>query len=413
MNSAIENNKTASFGEKTYESIPVLNLLTNLEGGKVKVDKEGVGAAGELGAYLIPGNKLLKGEKFLQKVAGGAIQGGEIGALLGATDPEAENLEERAKNTAIQGAIGTVTGGAVQGLFEVGKAGIKALAGDASGKLRKIIRPTPKNNTKFKRNTGWDYADEIVKRDAKEIEGMGYEQLEPYFKNKYIQATKKTDKILEASGKSVKKDWLQQQFIDVLEKYKDRPMVKEQVDKTFTTYFDALAQYGDDIPLSVANNIKRDLQELARASYSGTSGSVPKAYSKVASRLNKEIKRIVPKVINPDKETQLYKLVSDAVSNTSSVEANKISTSLLDKLLQTIPLGLGAGVGFGTGSLSAGVGTALLGAGASKAREIYRSPQVQTTLASKISAGVNPKIQALSRVLEEISRKGTSIATTK
>lgn len=399
---------SGSFKESTGLDILGGDTITNKD-----IVNKSFGMAGEIGSYMMPQNKLLKSGNAGTRILGGAVQGGEIGTLLGATNPEAENLGERAMGAVTQGAIGVVTGAAVQGLFEVGKSGVKKLVGDASQKLRKIIRPNPSKLNKFKKFTGMDYADEIVKRDAKNIEGMGYDKLEPYFNNKFLQATQKTDKVLEASGKSVKKEWVQQQLVDVMDNYKDRPIVSEQINKTFTTYFDALEKFGDDIPLSVANNIKRDLQELAKASYSGTSGSIPKAYSKVAYKLNKEIKKLVPEAINLDKETQLYKLVSEAVSNTGSREQNKISTTFMDKLLQSFPVGLGAGVGFGTGNLPAGVLTMLGSAAAGKGREVYRSPQVQTTLASKISQGINPKMQALVRLLEESSRKGASIFATK
>jgi len=404
--------------QKSYDIRQEQGTTGNLEEGTaLETAKKGAGitagAMGETAAYLMPQNALLKSGKGLTRVAGGALQGAEIGSLLGITDPESENMGERIQKGITQGATGALTGGVVQGLFEVGKAGIKAIAGNAPDKIKKIIRPNPSKLDGFRKNTGMDYADEVIKRDAKNIEGMGYDKLEPYFNNKFIKAAQKTDKLLDTSGKTVKKEWVQQQLLDVMNKYKDRPVVSEQVGKTFTTYFDALEKLGDDIPLSVANNIKRDLQELAKASYSGTSGSVPKAYSQVAYRLNKEIKRLVPKAINLDKETQLYRLVSDAVRRTGSREQNKISKTFLDKLLQTIPASAGMGVGFMTGSPIAGLGTTLVGASMSKGREYMRSPQVQTTLASKISQGINPRMQALLRMLEGSSRKGASIFATK
>ena len=411
--SETEHLKNASFGEKAFETIPVLNVLANLEDGKVKLDKKGVGAAGEIASYMIPGNKLLKEGSALQKVAGGALQGAEIGAVSGATDPNAESIKDVAKNTLTQGATGAVAGGVVQGLFEVGKAGVKKLVGNAGEKLNKIIRPNPATLDKFKKNTGWNFAEEIVKRDAQKIEGMGYPELENYFKTKFQDVVGKVDDTLAKSGKTIDKDFIKKTFTEVFDIYKDRPAASKRIGQDFETYLKYIEQLPETIPLQTANQLKRDLQELASAAYGNTSNSVPKAYQKVSARLNKEISNIFPQAKELNKEVQLYKLVSDAVSRTGSREGNKISTSFIDKLFQSNPASLGFGVTALTRDPLAGIGTALVGAGASKAREIYRSPEVQTSLASMIKKGVSPRLNALGRILGNTIRKGTSIVSTK
>lgn len=414
LNDQVQNStKRKSLGEVTYESIPVLNLLTNLEDGKIKLDKKGLGAAGELASYMIPGNKLLKEGSGLQKIAGGALQGAEIGAVSGATDPNADTLKNRVEKGVTNAVIGGVTGGVVQGLFEVGKAGFQKLVGNAADKIKKIIRPNPSTLDKFKKNTGLDYAEEVVKKDAKNIEGMDYPQLESYFKGKFQDAVGKVDSELENSGKTIDKKFIQNTFEVVSNLYKDRPIASEKIGQDFAKYIEYVDKLPDQIPLQVANQIKRDLQELASSAYGNTSNSVPKAYKKVASGLNKEIVRIYPQAGELNKETQLYKLVSDAVSRTASREGNKISTSFVDKLLQTLPTSAGIGVGLMTGDPLAGIGTLLAGAGASKAREVVRSPQVQTSLASMIQKGVSPRLNAFGRVLGDTVRKGSSIMATR
>lgn len=401
----------SSLSEVAYESIPVLNLLTNLENGKIKLDKQGLGTAGEVASFMIPANKLLKGAGALSKIAGGALQGAEIGLTSGITDPEANNIKERIQKGVTSGLVGGVTGGAVQGLFEVGKAGAKSLVGDAAQKISKIIRPNNVPLNKFKDNTDMNFADEIVKRDAKNIEGMGYSELQNYFTKKFEVARQKVDKLLEGRPETIKRDWIQQQMLDILDGIKGMPDTAKQVNSKFTDYFDLLEKFGDDIPVSTANSIKRDIQGMAN--WGTASKEANNAVKNLSRKVKEKIKDIVPEVDALNKETQLYRLVKDAVKNTATNESKKISTTFWDKLFQSVPAVAGAGVGAYTGNPLAGIGTAVLGAGASKAREVYRSPEVQTRLASMISKGVSPSLKALERVLENTTRKGASIFSTR
>lgn len=392
---------------------PLAGLVTKVDNGKLNFDKEGLGTAGEVASFMIPANKLLKGGSAASKIAGGALQGAEIGAVSGITDPTADTLKQRIEKGVTSGLVGGVTGGAVQGLFEVGKAGVKSLVGNAADKINKIIRPNPSALDKFKKNTGLNYSEEIVKRDAQNIEGMNYSELQNYFKSKFQDASGKVDAALEKSGKTIKKDAIKNIFSETADLYKDRPSSSTRINQDFETYSKYLEQLPDDIPLNVANQLKRDIQELASSAYGNTSNSVPKAYQKVAARLNKEITNIFPEASKLNKETQLYRLVSDAVSRTGSREQNKISTTFVDKLLQSVPTTGGALATVATGNPLIGLGTLLAGAGASKGREIYRSPEVQTKLASMISKEVSPSLKALERALESTMRKGGAILSTK
>jgi hypothetical protein len=387
--------------------------LDALSGATVDPIKKSAGLAGEVGSYMMPSNALQASTKGLTRVAGAGLQGAGIGALLGATDPQNNGIADAAVNTAKSAVLGGVAGGAVQGLFEVGRKGAQKLAGDAADKLKRVIRPTPSNLDSFQKNTGMDYAKELLKRDGKNIEGMGYDQLVPYFADKYQASVGRVDEELAASGKTVSKEWMKKQFTSVFEKYKDRPVASQRVGQDFATYYQYLDKLPDNVDLATANQIKRDLQELASSAYGNTSNSVPKAYKAVAAKLRSGIEDIYPAAKELNAETQLYRLTSDAVLRTYSREQNKISTGFTSKMLQSIPGGMGAGVGIMTGNPLAGLATMLASAGASKAREVYRSPQIQTRIAQKISGAGNPTLQAMQRLMGNVARKGAAIGAAR
>ena len=108
---------------------------------------EGLGVGAELGSYLIPAGKAAAGASFGQKVAVGAANAGKVGLLLGATDPNRrldtiENAAtDTAVNTATQGIMSYLAGGAITGITELGKMAInKAIQG-----ANKITGYTRKN----------------------------------------------------------------------------------------------------------------------------------------------------------------------------------------------------------------------------------------------------------------------------
>lgn len=370
---------------------------------------QGVSLAGETAAWLSPAGKSLKGASTLQKAGSSAATGAKVGAILGLTDSQSDN---RLKSGATGAASGAATAGALSLAGSAASKVFDATKESAASNLRKIIRPAPSATAEFRATFGVDFADEILKKDGKNISGMNYDDLIPYFRNKRQAAGKLIDVELASSDKTISKDVLAtkiQELIDNLAPGKGNVGTSGTVGKLQGLLKD-LGDNPSELSLVQANNIKRQIQDLADEALSpdGKATADSRKIGELATFWKKEIEKLHPQIKELNRDAALYRLVDKGTRNTAEREANKITTSLVDKLLQTVPALAGLG-GFVYGGPAGAVAATGLTAGASKTREVLRSPQMQTrTAANKARIGeAGQKIlnsEQMQRALEALKR---------
>lgn len=328
--------KDMSFGDRLKESITPQSLLQKMpfgmafdraEDGGVKIDPQGVGAMGEIGAYMLPQNKLLKSGKAGTRILGGALQGAEVGSLLGATDPEAEGVADRTKSTLTSGLTGAVAGGVFQGGLE----GLKWTGGkifdqfsNVKGKTKETLVNSYKNtlkrnikNQKFYQQAGGE--EEVVKKAIKHKipptkDGV-VNELNRYGQEFDELVTKESSK---AESKGVKID-ISKAYNDakqsVLRKYKDNDKIRKTAEKWFTDneqrYLNKANKSAN--PLS-ANRLRRRLDREVGEMLMGDIKTGEKAAQKqFATELRNAFKQAVPSLKNPIEKYHLLSGLSEAM----------------------------------------------------------------------------------------------------
>jgi len=422
---------------------------------KDRVMAEALGVAGELGTFLIPAGKLASigktGQRIsragqisqattaTQRILKGAKLGTTVGAISGATDPNADTMGERFQNTLKEGGIGLLVGGATSAALEGTVKAAKSFIGtDKAHKngLARLFRITPSKRASFRKSTGgMDFEAEILSRDAQSIAGMDHSEMVEHFTGRLRESNLNLDDILTNSKGTVSK----QSFITSLKgKISELSPQKGNVGTSSARsqlegIIQDLSQLPDDnMDLITANNIKKQLQSLGDAAFSPN--SKPTVSSKAFANASTMVKDAIEKsaqtgdtnvVREANKTIQLYQAAKQAIETTGDREAVKISNDIAQKFMQVLPAAMGtvAGVGAGLsgGGVFGGIGagalaTMLIGGGIGAARVKYLSPQVQTSLIARFSGvlesqGMKNASVVAKQITAEISKHVARLAT--
>lgn len=356
---------------------------------------QSLGTFGELASYVIPAFKAAKGANIVQRILTSAAGGSVTGALMGATTPEDISLEER-RNKALTGAL---TGAAISGFLhtaiDIPTTGLKKFIGDNQGRIDRLFRLNPSLREDFEKSTkGMNFAEEIIKRDAKGIAGKDYRQMYDYFTTKFDEAYNKVNDTLKNSDETIPKSSIETLITTMaanLKPEKGNVGQSGAIAKLNEVLTDIKAIKTENLSLDMVNNIKRQLQDAGDAALSpnGSTSPVSKVMAKVSSKVKGLIETAVPEIEEDNKLTILYRTAKMSIQDTLNREANKISNDVGGKFLQQIPAALsvvGSAGGYAVGGLPGGVGafvaTQLLSGVTGAARVRYFTPEFQSKLVS-------------------------------
>ena len=293
------------------------------------------------------------------------------GAIYGATDPNAKSMEERGEKALGGGLTNLLTAGALRtpGVLT------KALQGKPKENIMQVFKPTTGDLTEFRRNTGLDFPQEIIKRDLKNIAGKDTPEILEYYSNKVKEFNKASDKFLEKNGKPVDKT----EIINLIDKQIEKlggvkdmktiylpdgkplqinagtgntnrvgqdPAIKELLRKK-----DEILAKPSKINLVDINQFKRDFQSLAGGAVGGgeSSSVAANAYDDLQRELGKFIAGKAPGIKDINKSIQFYHLAKNSIQKQADAESKR-SGSILSQALTT---GVGATLG-GVGQLAFG-----------------------------------------------------------
>lgn len=386
--------------------------------------KQGVGVAGEAAQWLLPvgkivqGAKLVKGTGLVSNILKSAITGGTIGAIGGITTPEDISLSERGKRTLTGGTIGALTSGAVTGVLGgVGQVG-KKLISTNKDRINRLFRINPSERLNFKKSTGgMDFADEILKRDGKNISGKGYDELVTYFGKQKSSAMRSADKLLSSSKKTISSGNIVKKLesmIDDLAPKKGNIGQQESISKLKSLLKDIKAN-PKKISLAALDKLKQQTQKMAESSYSATGKATPtsKNVAQVASFIKGLIEKEVPGIKDKNRLVQLYSQAVKSLERTSAREAAKITTSAGSKAIQTLPTIVGATGGFalggGAGAVQGAIAGQVIAGLTGSARGAYLSPEFQTKIISLVENAA--KSQGLKNASKIASNIGNAVNT--
>src|SRR3990167_297509 len=367
------------------------------------------GVAGEIAPWLMPVGAFGKGKGIIAGAARGGKFGATVGALRGATTPDASLLEQ-GKAAATQGAIGGVTGGVIGGVF----GGVESALRSGKKIITQLFHPQETELAKFQRNTGMDFGDEILRREGRNIAGKNYKEIINHFQDRERQADQAVDQLLSKSGKTVDRNLLVNEVDKLVVKL--RP---QQWNIGTGTAISQLQGIKEDLllnpqqlPLVTLNNIKRQLQGIAKGAYTikGDSTIASEAVAGLADVVKTGIERLYQQVQDMNKVTQLYHLATRAIERQANAAGIKRSTDLLGKIVQSIPLGvLGFGVAGGNFPIAAGAGAMVAG---SMARNALYSPQAQTGIAQGLQrAGQSFQAPVQQGIRNFLTKLGVTSAT--
>lgn len=387
------------------------------EGTALETAKRGAGitagAMGETAAYLMPQNALLKSGKIGTRIAGGALQGGEIGALLGATNPEAKNIGERAKGAVTQGAMGAVAGGVVQGGLEGVSWGLKQV-GKATNYLKEKGYNIIANNFKesgaaqdvINRHGGPEkFAKEIVDNKIPKSKPGAIKYLDKLNKEYDKQVNAKLQQV--SDKKAIDFNSIREELIKDAEKRFRLPTQKAELEQA-KAFINAFGNYESEMSAKSANALRKQLDK----SFSGKSQLDIKQGEKwandmMANRLRKGVQDVVPITKAFFKK---YSLTKDVIE-TYFKEPKAGIIELVGGMSGALPamaftrdpltslLGLLAGVGVGKASRSPGLQRSI-GAGLSRLPSMGNkqlsvgspllTPLLKSVLESYQRVGLNP-----------------------
>lgn len=365
--------------------------------------RQGIGVAGEVGSWLLPAGKLVKGAKLLQgaglvkKILRSTVTGAAIGGLYAATSPEDLTAKERAGRTVGGAAVAGATSGVLTGVTSGTSNLIKKFVKNNSSRINKLFKISPSDRANFRKTTGgMDFAEEILKRDAQEMKGLDHAGLYKHFGKRVKTAVKEKAKMLKGSKGEVKTKVIMDQIKETLSSLKPGKgnVGQAGVIKALKKQLSDLKKNPKTLTPELANKIKTQIQEAGRTAYSATGKATPtsKAMASLGTFVKELVEDQVEGVKDVNRTIQLYQLAKKSIGKTGDREASKISNDIVQKFLQVIPAGVGVGAGLGgyaiggPGGGAAGLALGMLvsgGAGASRVK--YLSPEAQTKLIAQMS----------------------------
>jgi len=389
----------------------------------VGIAPKAVEAGGELGAWALPTTKAGAGASFLQKVGAGAKTGVGVGTLLGLT--KEGTAEERLKAGAGGALTGGIAGGVMTGGMEAVKGVTKKVLSGGAGIIRRLFKPNTTEIAEFTRNTGMKFEDEILKRDASNLQGKSDTEIVNYFRGKFTQTRQAVDNLLE--GKSLpkfvrslgeektvdKKEYIFKinNLISKIEPEKGN-VLQEGATNSLNTIADDLNKAPEKLTASVLNNIKRQLQNASDSSYSlnGKPTATSRAIAGVATIFKEAVEQLEPRVKDLNKDIQLYRLASRSIERRLNLMTGQKTGDVFGKLLGQLPF-LAAGFGYAKGGLPGllGYGGAVAAGSATKAA--YEKPATQIKIANTLqkmlgTATKTSEKQALRAAIDVLKRMG-------
>jgi len=307
----------------------------------------------------------------------GSIATGAAGAVAGKgvqqwfkelRDPDQYDMSDHARIMIVEGTVDAVLGGLTMGVGKIGAKGFgmilgkvgkeaaeegveqvgkRTLSSMAEGRAAKLVRKgtgiTPTQSQKFLKQTGKDYAEELVKKGvpkgaaAQIVEGQAG----------LTAAMSKLDSLLE--GKTIPK----QALLETLQESKERFILNGEILPAAKTGVKELDNYinfinksfanVDEIPAPQVNTIKRALQESFGKSLE-VSGASKKAVTGASTQVKKLIEQLDPEIIGTNKEIIFNRLHKELGEKALSKEKAKSLLGLTDLFVGTSfgPVGIGA-----------------------------------------------------------------------
>lgn len=345
---------------------------------------QAMGLAGETAALMAPPLEAVEGAGALAKIGTAATNGGIFGTLIGATNPDAKGVIDRAIGTAKNAAIGTlVAGGMKTGEIGLNKLG-QGLLGTSPQAIRRAIKPSITDASDFKQAFGKKVEDVIADKDTQKIKGMGSDELYNYFNGKFLNSVKNKAQKLADSAETFPRD----EWVDAIRSVQEALTPEngfigtEGVQKTLSDAEEALLKNPAEIPAKNAGNIVNSLQDMT--SYNSKAGSDvgQKELKGLIKGFNDAIKEKVPGLTEDNMLIQAYRIAKNGVDKSAEREGNKVNQTGIDKILQAFPVLAGVGTGIATRNPLAGL-AAIIGTSAPGIiRGSIQSPENQTRLAA-------------------------------
>lgn len=323
-------------------------------------------------SYAIPFGK---GANVLSKVL---APGAGVGLLSGTGERLEKGALVSAETMAKDIAMGVATGWFIDRSGRVISGTGKTLKGKANSLVNKLLKPG-KAGIDFNAKTGLDFADEILKKDGKNISGKSMDEIEKYFETKYEAMEGAADSYLKSSGETMPKD----DIIKIIDTQIDsltapgRDISTDLVRELQVTR-DAISSVPGDLPLDVWNQTKRDWYQKSTFTAGGDT-TKSSSYKSLARSLNDMLEKKAPGFKGVNKDIMLYRLAKDSASRQAQSLAQRESGGILSTLAAPVAAG-GIAAGAATGNpLFAALG--MLPA----VKEVSRMPQVRAGAANLLN----------------------------
>lgn len=363
----------------------------DMEGGIAKFAvKKGIGTLGEVASYAIPTVKVAKGAGIVKNILAGMASGAAAGGVSAITD--LEDSDEWYKRLGKGAVKGGAVGGALGGVFGAfGKMG-KNAANKPEGMINRIFRFNPTDNGTFQRNTGMNAAKELLARDGQAMAGMPYEDLVTYMgSRKEAVSQELLDELAKTAGGMDKNKLI----ATINEKIANLAPEKGNIGTSgavasLQSTLEEIAKLPDEIPWSMAQKLKQQLQDAGRAAFAPSGAPTPasQAMADLSSIFKDAIETGVKSkdVKKLNALTQLYSMARDSIEHTMNSESIKISNDAFQKLIQSFPVMAGVQAGLVAGSAGTGAATAGAVGAMQNLRLAYLKPEFQTKMVAKIKS---------------------------
>src|SRR3990167_965394 len=370
----------------------IIQSIINAAGATKDLATTAIPAGVESGLAATPFGKL------------GLLKGGAVaGGAYGASTPENISLGERIQKTGTGAAGGLLTGGLLK-TPGLAKGLVVGKASQAADKIRKVFKVSTGKLDEFRKNTGLNFADEVIRRDLPKIKGKNNEQILQYYTDKVDDFNDAADKFLASKNVPINKS----EVINIIDKQitklggVDR-LGQSPAIQALQTKRDEILTKPDALNGVILNQFKRDLQTSAGAAVGGgeTTSVVSTAYDDLQRGLNKLLESKAPGIKDTNKSIQFYHLAKDAMQQRVDTVSKQEGRSILGKILSaSIPTGAGGMAAIATHNpLFALLGGAA-GLGGVAANEISKSPQFRKRAASSaLQAGGKGLPEILQRLL--------------
>jgi len=373
-------------------------------------------AAGELGVWALPAFKARQGAGAFQKVLAGGKSGLVSGGILGLTAPGDLTAKERLAKAGEGALAGAVTGAAITGAVEGGKALTKAVLKQGAPIIRRLFKPPVDDVAEFTRNTGYKFEDEILKRDGEAMRGKRDWELVNYFRDRYRQAKQAVGELIAGSPKTEGVD--KGKFIGYVkeEMAKLNPekgnVLQTEAVSSLQRVLDDLDKAPDNLSPEMINRMKLQLQDAASSAYDlnghPTAGS--KAIAGVAERFKAELEHLIPAVKEANKDIQLYWLASRSLEKRLNQLEGQKSGDVFGKILGMLPF-FGTGVGYVAGGIPGALATGGSMVAGSLAKSAYEKPASQVAIARTLNKLLDKttkasETQALKTAIDVLTRMG-------